>query len=180
MALTQTPQVVTGDGAIPDDLIERCRQEFAANPKNRLARNAVTRVPVDDVALNWDVVTTTHHTFSHRIDDWSVTSQKQTGRCWIFAGLNTLRFGTKQRMDLKEFEFSQNYLFFWDKFERSNYFLEAMIETADRDTDDRTVSFLLERPIEDGGQWNMFANLIKKHGVVPKAFMPESESSSNS
>ncbi|HEU5423932.1 MAG TPA: C1 family peptidase, partial [Nitrolancea sp.] len=141
---------------------------------------AVTRVSVDDVALNWDIITRTDHSFSHRIDDWSVTAQKQTGRCWMFAGLNTLRFGAKQKMGLKEFEFSQNYLFFWDKFERSNYFLEAIIETADRDVDDRTVAFLLARPLEDGGQWNMFANLIKKHGVVPKVVMPETESSSNS
>jgi aminopeptidase C len=97
----------------------------------------------------------------------------------MFAGLNLLRVGAMKKMNLKEFEFSQNYTLFWDKFERANYFLEAIIETADRDVDDRTVAFLLDRPLEDGGQWNMFINIVQKHGVVPKAVMPETESSSN-
>ena len=73
----------------------------------------------------------------------------------------------------------QNYSLFWDKLERANYFLEAIVETADRPVDDRTVAFLLDRPLDDGGQWNMFVNIVKKHGLVPKAFMPETESSSN-
>ena len=82
-------------------------------------------------------------------------------------------------MNTKEFEFSQNYTMFWDKLERTNYFFEAILETADRDVDDRLVAFLLEGPLGDGGQWNMFVNLIKKHGLVPKAQMPETESSSS-
>ncbi|MCH8924062.1 MAG: C1 family peptidase, partial [Planctomycetes bacterium] len=102
------------------------------------------------------------------------------GRCWMFAGLNLFRVGAMQKMNLKEFQFSQNYAFFWDKFERANYFLERIIETADRDADDRHVAWLLERPLDDGGQWNMFINIIKKHGVVPQAVMPETESSSAS
>ena len=109
-----------------------------------------------------------------------MTNQKRSGRCWLFAGLNLFRVGTMKKLGLKGFEFSQNYLMFWDKLERANYFLEAIIETAERDPDDRAVSFLLSQPCEDGGQWNMFVNLVRKHGLVPKAFMPETESSSNS
>ncbi|HLI51380.1 MAG TPA: C1 family peptidase, partial [Thermomicrobiaceae bacterium] len=180
MALTEARGIVTGDGAISQELIDRFREEFAANPKHRLARNAVTRVSVDDVALNYEIATSIDHAFSHKLDDWTATSQKASGRCWMFAGLNTLRFYAKQAMNLKEFEFSQSYTFFWDKFERANYFLEAMIENAAKDVDDRTVAYLLSMPISDGGQWNMFVSLIKKHGLVPKAFMPETESSSNS
>ena len=179
MAITQS-RTTTHDGTIGRELGAQLRREFLANRKNILARNAVTRVPVDDVALNYDIATSIDHVFSHRIDDWTVTAQKASGRCWLFAGLNTLRVGAKQVMGIKEFEFSQNYVFFWDKFERANYFLEAIIQTMDRDLDDRTVAFLLDRPIGDGGQWNMFANLVRKHGLVPKVFMPESESSSNS
>src|SRR5690606_15959680 len=96
-----------------------------------------------------------------------------------FAGLNLFRVAAMKAMNLKEFEFSQNFTLFWDKLERANYQLEAIIETAHLDVDDRTVAFLLERPLEDGGQWNMFVNLIAKHGAVPKAVMPETESSSN-
>ena len=83
-------------------------------------------------------------------------------------------------LNVKEFEFSQNYLMFWDKMERANFVLEAIIETADRTTDDRTVAFLLRNPISDGGQWDMFTALVAKHGVVPKTAMDETESSSNS
>jgi bleomycin hydrolase len=114
------------------------------------------------------------------LDDWGVTDQKQTGRCWMFAGLNLLRFAARQKLGVKEFEFSQNYLMFWDKVERANYFFEAVIESADREVGDRNVAFLLDGPLSDGGQWNMFINLVKKHGLVPKSLMPETDSSSNS
>src|SRR5436309_1688166 len=173
------PTIEEGAGALSDEMLARFRRGVAAKPAYHLAQNAVARVSIDDVALNHEIVAGTDHTFSHLLDDWAVTNQKQTGRCWMFAGLNLFRVGAMKKMGLKEFEFSQNYTLFWDKIERANYFLEAIIETADRDLDDRTVAFLLERPVEDGGQWNMFVNLVKKHGLVPKAFMPETESSSN-
>jgi bleomycin hydrolase len=114
------------------------------------------------------------------LDDWSVTNQKNSGRCWMFAGMNLLRPPAMKRMGLRSFEFSQNYLMFCDKIERANYFLEAIIETADRDADDRTVAYIVTRPISDGGQWNMFVNLVRKHGLVPKPLMPETQSSSAS
>jgi len=165
--------------AIDPTLLERFREDFDSDPRYRLAQNAVAQTSIDDVALNREVVTSTDHTFSHLLDDWAVTNQKKSGRCWMFAGLNLLRVGAMNKMNLKEFEFSQNYTLFWDKFERANYFLEAIIETADRDVDDRTVAFLLDYPLEDGGQWDMFINVINKYGLVPKAAMPESDSSSN-
>jgi bleomycin hydrolase len=155
------------------------RKDFSASPAYRLVQNAVTRVTVDDVAINREIINTTEHTFSTLLDDWKVTNQQRSGRCWLFAGLNLLRVGAMQKMGLKDFEFSQNYAMFWDKIERANYFLEAVIETADRDIDDRTVAFLLDAAAEDGGQWNMFVAIVRKHGLVPKAFMPETQSSSD-
>jgi len=157
--------------------LELFRKDFAASPSYRLAQNAVTRVTVDDVSINRDVVNNTDHSLSILLDDWKVTDQQRSGRCWLFAGLNLLRVGAMKKMGLKEFEFSQNYAMFWDKIERANYFLEAMIETADRNVDDRTVAHLLEAAAEDGGQWNMFVAIVNKHGLVPKAFMPETQSS---
>ena len=173
-----TAQPAAG-GEISAETLQRFGAEFGAEPAYRIAQNAVTQTTVDDVALNRSVVTSTDHTFSHLLDDWEVTNQKKSGRCWMFAGLNLFRVGAMKKMNLKEFELSQNYTLFWDKLERANFFLEAIIETADKPVDDRTVAFLLERPLDDGGQWNMFINIIKKHGLVPKAFMPETESSSN-
>jgi len=167
------------EGALSPALLDGLQASFEGRAAYRLAQNAVTQVSADDVALNRRVITTTDHTFSHVLDDWAVTNQKSSGRCWMFAGLNLLRVGAMRAMNLKEFEFSQNFTLFWDKVERSNYFLEAIIQTAGRPVDDRTVATLLSSPLGDGGQWNMFVNIIQRHGLVPKAFMPETESSSN-
>jgi bleomycin hydrolase len=158
--------------------VERYVKDFAADPARRLLQNAVTTTAVEQVALDRSVVTSMDTSMSVLLDDWSATNQKQSGRCWLFAGLNLLRVGAAATMDLKEFEFSQNHLMFWDKLEKANHWLEAVIATADRDVDDRSVAQLLATPAEDGGQWNMFIALVRKHGLVPKAMMPETHSSS--
>lgn len=178
---TQTTQDGDPAGALNTDALGALADAFLENGTARLMQNAVSQTPVDDIALDRAIVTTTDHTFSTLLDDWTVTAQKKSGRCWMFAGLNLLRVGAREKMSIKQFEFSQNYTLFWDKLERANYFYEAIIATADRELDDRTVSFLLSGGslMSDGGQWNMFINLIQKHGLVPKAMMPESESSSN-
>ncbi len=155
--------------AIDDSDFERFTKQFESNPAYRLAQNAVTNTSLDDVALDRSVVTSMDKSMSHHLDDWEVTNQKQSGRCWLFAGLNLLRVGAAKSMVVKDFEFSQNHLLFWDKLEKANFWLEAVIETSDRDVDDRTVAHLLANPAEDGGQWNMFAALVAKHGLVPKA-----------
>ena len=159
--------------------IDALSKEFAADPTYRLMQNAVTKASIDDVALDREVVTGIDHSVSHLLDDWQVTNQKRSGRCWLFAGLNLLRVGAAERMGLKEFEFSQNYVMFWDRLEKANHWLESIIATADRAIDDRTVAHLLGNPAEDGGQWNMFVALVRKHGLVPKVTMPETFSSSN-
>ncbi|MBT8485414.1 MAG: C1 family peptidase, partial [Phycisphaerae bacterium] len=175
----KTAASVDPGGALAPTLLSDFERALAEHPTARIAQNAVTKTPVTDVALDRSVVTGIDHSFSHRLDAWEVTNQKKSGRCWMFAALNLFRVGAMQKMNVESFEFSQNYTLFWDKLERANYFLEAIIATADRDVDDRTVAFLLDRPLEDGGQWNMFVNVVKKHGVVPQSVMPETESSSN-
>ncbi|WP_405778564.1 aminopeptidase C [Streptomyces sp. NBC_00859] len=164
--------------SLTPEQLEFLEKGFAARPVNRLMQNAVTQTPVDDVALDRRILTGIDHSVSHHLDDWKVTNQKQSGRCWMFAGLNLLRVGAAEALGMKDFEFSQNYLLWWDKFERANHFLESVIETSDRDVDDRTVAHLLSDPISDGGQWNMFVALVAKHGLVPKSAMPETDSSS--
>ena len=174
-----SPAVPANPGALNTEQLRTLEADFSAKPGYKIAQNAVTQTTVDDIAMNRSVITNTDHTFSNLLDDWEVTNQKKSGRCWMFAGLNLFRVGAMKKMNLKSFEFSQNYTLFWDKLERANYFLEAIIETADKDVDDRTVAFLLDHPVDDGGQWNMFVNVVKKHGLVPQAFMPETESSSS-
>ncbi|MCK6438826.1 MAG: C1 family peptidase [Planctomycetes bacterium] len=166
--------------ALTPELIDGFRKDFASNPRNITMQNAIGTTSVDALSLNRAVVASTDHTFSNTVDNWKATAQNKSGRCWIFAGCNVLRAACMKNLENKDFELSQNYMMFWDKLEKCNYFLEAMIETAGRDVDDRTVDYLIGHPVGDGGQWNMFANLIEKYGVVPKSAMPETESSSNS
>jgi bleomycin hydrolase len=167
------------DRTVDVDELELWRKEFASSPAHRLMQNAVTQAPVDKVAIDRQVLNGTDHTFSTVLDDWKVTNQEHSGRCWLFAGLNLLRVGARQTMGVKEFEFSQNHTMFWDKLERANYLLEAVIEMSDRDIDDRTLAHLLASAADDGGQWNMFVAVVAKHGLVPKAAMPETHSSAN-
>jgi bleomycin hydrolase len=161
----------------PVDLA-RLRKEFSADPTAKLLQNALTTTELKDVALDHQVATSIDHTMSNQLDDWKATNQKQSGRCWLFAGLNLLRAGTAEKLGIKDFEFSQNHAMFFDKFERANYFLQSVIELVDRETDDRTLATLLNDCMGDGGQWNMFVAVIAKHGLVPKSVMPETVSSS--
>ena len=178
MTTTESPAIEAA-GTLDAARIDALRNEFDASAKWRLTQNAVSQVTIDDIALDRSVVTETDYSFSTWLDDWKVTNQKQSGRCWMFAALNLFRAGAMKTMNVKDFEFSQNWTLFWDKFERANYFLEAIIETGDRALEDRTVAFLLDRPLDDGGQWNMCINIVKKHGLVPQSAMPETQSSSS-
>ncbi len=116
--------------------------------------------------------------FSHDIKTLPVANQKQSGRCWIFAGLNVLREVLVNKYQLSSFEFSQNYTAFYDKFEKINYFIESIDDFLDVDQDDRTLQHILRTGIQDGGQWDMFVSLIEKYGVVPQTYMAETIASS--
>ena len=166
-------------GEITDKQIAQYRKEFDADESAKVAQNAVSNSDLSSLSLSREIIQNMDFSFSIKLDDWSVTNQKRSGRCWLFATLNLFRVGAMKKMNLKEFEFSQAHIHFWDKFERSNHFLETMIETSDRPYDDRTIHFLLSDPIGDGGQWNMAMNLVRKHGLVPKSAYPESFSSGN-
>ena len=135
---------------------------FAADPKNRLALNAITKTSAHAIALDRNVLNRNDHVYSHALKSNDATSQEHSGRCWLFAGLNLFRVEARKRLNLEKFEFSQTYPMFWDKLEKSNFFLESIIATAGEPVDGRLVQFLLQSPIQDGGQWDMFANLVQK------------------
>jgi len=142
--------------------------------------NAVRKDGIHHVAQNQDALKAMRDTFSIEIPTMGVTHQKKSGRCWMFAGLNVLRERAAKEMGLEEFELSQAYQMFWDKFEKANFFLESILETLDETRDGRLVAWLLSHLVEDGGQWEMFVNLVEKYGVVPKWIMPETFHSSES
>ena len=109
-----------------------------------------------------------------------VTNQRSSGRCWIFAACNVFRIAIMQKYDIKSFELSQAYLFFWDKVEKANYFLESILDTVEEDVDSRIVSELMSGPVGDGGQWDMVVNLVAKYGIVPQSLYPDSWNAQNS
>ena len=148
--------------------------DFSAQRANRVAMNAVTNNGLLASAIRREAVEQDVHEYSISLEQGEICNQKQSGRCWMFAALNTLRYQVMKKYDLKTFELSQAYLFFWDKLEKSNYFLESILDTLDEPANGRLVSYLLTAPVNDGGQWDMLCNLIEKYGVVPKTAYPES------
>ena len=157
------------------------RKNILANPQVRLARNASIRNEVIELTMDWEHFRKIDHSFSDIVSgEMPATNQKSSGRCWGFAGLNLFRIYLGRKHNLKDFQFSQSYFMFWDKLEKSNYFLESILKTTDLHWSSRLVMHLLDNPIQDGGQWDMWVNLINKYGVVPQSEMPESYSSSKS
>ena len=169
-------------GPISKKNITKFHNNHNTNPINRLSRNALTRTNIQDVAMDWDSFRKIDHNYSHVIPNEmkEVTNQKSSGRCWGFAGLNLMRIAVCKKYNLKNFEFSQNYFMFCDKLEKSNYFLENIIATLDEPFDSRLMMWLVSEPVQDGGQWDMFVNLMEKYGALPQSVMAESYQSSQS
>ena len=160
---------------------KKFRNKFLKNNKNTVSRNALIKNDLNTVALNWENFSQINHHFSDLIKkELPATNQKASGRCWGFAGLNLMRLNVVDKLNLANFEFSQNYFMFCDKLEKANYFLENIINTRDHAYDSRLIMHLVKAPVQDGGQWDMFVNLIEKYGAVPKDVMPETNHSSKS
>ncbi|MGM0499695.1 MAG: aminopeptidase C [Bacillota bacterium] len=155
---------------------------FKKRENSEIIANAVIKNGINDTALNNESVKKMHYDFSEEIDVGKVTNQEKSGRCWMFAALNNIRYSISKDLNIKDhdFELSEAYTMFWDKLEKANYFLENIISTVELELDSRRVMWLLNEPTNDGGQWDMFTALIEKYGIVPKYVMPESYHSSNS
>lgn len=167
--------------AISQTQLKSYRKDVQARPSTAVIRRAVTKNGIYASAQDAQTIIDNTPIFSIDLDTGKVANQKQSGRCWMFAALNTMRHEVKDLFKLPDgFELSQNYTFFWDKFEKANYFYENIIKTADKALSSRKVSFLLQTPQQDGGQWDMIVALIEKYGVVPQSVYPEAQASSAS
>ena len=153
--------------------------DFYADRASVVAKNAVTSSGIRAAARVPEAVAANAMTFDVEVRQGDRCDQQRSGRCWMFASLNTMRHCVIRRYNLKTFELSQAYPLFWDKLEKSNWFLGNVLDTLDEPLDGRLVSYLLADPICDGGQWDMFRSLVKKYGVVPKEAMPETACSRN-
>ncbi|MCI8607868.1 MAG: C1 family peptidase [Hungatella sp.] len=164
--------------SITPDHLGTYSSNFNADRASRVARDAVMSGGLLNSCKNPEAIRRGNHQFSLSLKQGKMTNQKQSGRCWLFAATNVMRFRIIKSCNLENFELSQSYLLFWDKLEKSNWFLENILDTLNEPVDGRLVSYLLTDPICDGGQWDMAVNLVNKYGVVPKYSMPESNISS--
>lgn len=167
-------------GEITKDMTAASLAAFSTNRKQLAVQRAAVKNGIQEVAENVQAHVENVPVFSIDLTTGKVANQKQSGRCWMFAALNTFRHKLLNNFQLKEFELSQSYIFFWDKYEKSNYFYENILATAKDEVTSRKVAFLLQVPQQDGGQWDMIVSIFQKYGVVPQYVMPESASSSNS
>lgn len=160
------------------DKINEYEKEFLEDKRNIVAMNAATYNGVQKVARDVNALKDEPFAFNVDIKNGEVTNQKQSGRCWMFASMNVLRNIVIKKFNLENFELSQSYTLFWDKLERCNYYMEAVIEKANEPLEDRVMDYLMSDLLSDGGQWDMFVNIVKKYGLVPKYAYPESQTSS--
>ena len=167
--------------AISQEQLQNFQADLDKHEGHEVNERAVTKNGILSVSADYRSEVAMDRVFSIDIDTGKVADQKRSGRCWMFAALNTMRHSMREKLHMKnDFELSQNYTFFWDKLEKSNYFLENVLQTAELPTSDRKVAWLMQTPQQDGGQWDMLVALIQKYGVVPQTVMPETFNSSNS
>ncbi|WP_347838166.1 C1 family peptidase [uncultured Draconibacterium sp.] len=159
--------------------IQEIRSSLKMDAYTKGMQNALSANDINKLAKNLENINEDDHHFTYRVNVKGITNQKSSGRCWLFTSLNMFRPKAMEVFNVNSFEFSENYLYFWDLFEKSNLFLNNMIESADKPIDDRLVQWYFRSPIDDGGMWSSFANLVDKYGMIPREAMTETHSSEN-
>ncbi len=159
-------------------------QEIQSSLKKDASTRAIQNILTNDKnlkenALNRELQGKIDHYFKYRVNVKGITNQQSSGRCWMFTSMNVLRPSIMKKYNIDYFDFSHNYTYFWDLFEKSNLFLENIIATSEKDMQDREVSEYFKAPVNDGGVWNLYYNVAQKYGVVPQEVMPETEHSNN-
>jgi bleomycin hydrolase len=164
---------------INSEMLQKMQQDYQSMKKVKALENAISGNDIKKLAVNRENLGKVDTYFSNRVKTKGITNQQKSGRCWLFTGLNVLRPMVINKLNLPTFEFSQSYVFFYDQLEKSNLFMEGIIETADKPMDDRKVDWFFKNPIGDGGQWTGVVDLVSKYGVVPADVMPESYQADN-
>ncbi len=159
--------------------LEKTNKEYLNNKTQTIVRRALYKSDLNQISQVMEENEKNQFRFSCEIPTMEATNQKASGRCWIFAGLNVLREIIAKKYNIENFELSQNYVAFYDKLEKINYYFESVIKLLDVPADDRTLVCINENGIQDGGQWDMLVSVIEKYGLVTKEAMPETASSSN-
>jgi bleomycin hydrolase len=177
--MTVGSSLAQNEKAITPDMLKQMGNSFKEAGAEKAIYNALTNNDLRQLVVNRDLKGRIDHHYAVKLDIKGITDQHSTGRCWLFTGLNVLRYKVISKLNLKKFEFSENYSFFWDQLEKANLFLEGILETRKRPMDDRKVEWLFKHPIGDGGVWNMMVAVVEKYGLVPVEAMPETHHSKN-
>ena len=166
-------------GGITQDMLNQIKSSYKHTPADKAIYNAMAETSIAVLAKNHENLANFDTNFTNKVVSHGITDQQQSGRCWLFTGLNVLRAQMMAKYGLDEMEFSQNYCFFYDQLENANLFLLGIIDTRDKPLDDKMVEWLFRNPISDGGQFTGISDVIGKYGVVPSSVMPETYSSEN-
>lgn len=166
-------------GGITQDMLNQIKSSYKHTPADKAIYNAMAETSIAVLAKNHENLANFDTNFTNKVVSHGITDQQQSGRCWLFTGLNVLRAQMMAKYDLDEMEFSQNYCFFYDQLEKANLFLQGIIDTREKPMDDKMVEWLFRNPISDGGQFTGISDVIGKYGVVPSSVMPETYSSEN-
>ena len=161
------------------ELFSELEKSYKEDKKNDIIRHALIKNPIVDVVYDNKNEIDTTFIFSNEVKTLPVCNQKASGRCWIFAGLNVLREIIAKKLNLRNFELSQNYIALCDKLEKANYALTSIIDLIDNEPNERVLMHILTNGVGDGGQWDMFRNLVVKYGILPKNNFNETYQSSN-
>ncbi len=178
-ALPKGSAAASAEGGITSEMLAQISKGYEGTASDKAIKNALAGTSITTLAVNSENAAMIDTHFSDRVNTKGITDQKSSGRCWLFTGLNVLRAKMIDTYDLPEFQFSQNYVFFYDQLEKANLFLQGIIDTRDLPDDDRQVDWLFSNPLSDGGQFTGVANLVTKYGIVPSEAMPETFCSNN-
>ena len=166
-------------GGITQDMLNQIKSSYKHTPADKAIYNAMAETSIAVLAKNHENLANFDTNFTNKVVSHGITDQQQSGRCWLFTGLNVLRAQMMAKYGLDEMEFSQNYCFFYDQLEKANLFLQGIIDTREKPMEDKMVEWLFRNPISDGGQFTGISDVIGKYGVVPSSVMPETYSSEN-
>ena len=179
LSANASAQSTVGKGGITPEMLTQMRQAHPTTPADRALRNALAGTSINQLATNANNADATDTHFSNEVPSRGITDQKSSGRCWLFTGLNVMRAQMIKQYGLGDFQFSQSYNFFYDQLEKSNLFLQAVIDNAKKPMNDQLVDWLFKNPLSDGGTFCGVIDVVSKYGLVPAEVMPESFTANN-
>jgi len=176
-SITLSVSAQNNTGGISPEILKQIQSSYQETPADKAIRNAISNNDINRLAINWDSKNDFDTYFSHKVNSKGITDQRSSGRCWLFTGLNVFRAKAIAKYDMGDFKFSTNYSFFWDQLEKSNLFLQGIIDTREKSMEDRSVEWLFKNVLSDGGQFTGVFDILTKYGVVPAEAMIETNSS---